>query len=101
LNEPLPQSLFQGFQHGSKIIFNSDPKLTRSSPGHPRSQSMHYSALRSQDIRKIELARRLGCSPSQVDRLLDIQHRSKLDQLEAAFAAIGKRLLIRVRDLAA
>jgi antitoxin HicB len=60
-----------------------------------------YSALRSQGIRKIELARRMGCSPSQVDRLLDIQHRSRLDQLEAAFAAIGKRLSIQVRDLAA
>lgn len=60
-----------------------------------------YEALRSAGIKKIELARRLGCSPSQVDRLLDIQHKSKLDQLQAAFAAIGKRLSIRVEDLAA
>ena len=62
---------------------------------------MLYEALRSAGIRKIELARRLGCSPSQVDRLLDIKHKSKLDQLQAAFAAIGKRLSIQVRDLAA
>src|SRR5438477_7438347 len=34
---------------------------------------MLYSALRSAGIRKVELARRLGCSASQVDRLLDIQ----------------------------
>jgi antitoxin HicB len=60
-----------------------------------------YEALRSAGIRKIELARRLGCSPSQVDRLLDIQHKSKLDQLQAAFAALGKRLSIHVQDLAA
>jgi antitoxin HicB len=59
-----------------------------------------YEALRSAGIRKIELARRLGCSPSQVDRLLDIQHKSKLDQLQAAFAALGKRLSIHVQDLA-
>jgi antitoxin HicB len=70
-------------------------------PALSEAKFMLYSALRSQGIRKIELARRLGCSPSQVDRLLDIQHRSKLDQLEAAFAAIGKRLSIQVRDLAA
>jgi len=62
---------------------------------------MLYSALRSAGIRKVELARRLGCSASQVDRLLDIQHKSKLDQLEAAFAAIGKRLCVQVQDLAA
>jgi antitoxin HicB len=60
-----------------------------------------YEALRSAGIKKIELARRLGCSPSQVDRLLDLQHKSKLDQLQAAFAALGKRLSIHVQDLAA
>ena len=49
---------------------------------------------------KIDLARRLKCSPSQVDRLLDISHHSKLDQMEAAFAAIGKRLAIEIRDAA-
>ncbi len=59
-----------------------------------------YSALRAAGIKKIELARRLGCSPSQVDRLLDIQHKSKLDQLEAAFAALGKRLEIEVVEAA-
>jgi len=32
-----------------------------------------YSALRAAGIKKVELARRLKCSPSQVDRLLDIQ----------------------------
>jgi antitoxin HicB len=59
-----------------------------------------YSALRASGIRKVELARRLRCSPSQVDRLLDIQHKSKLDQLEAAFAALGKRLEIEVVEAA-
>jgi len=57
--------------------------------------------LRSAGIRKVELARRLRCSPSQVDRLLDIKHKSKLDQLEAAFTPIGKRLSDQVHDLAA
>jgi len=59
-----------------------------------------YSALRASGIKKVELARRLHCSPSQVDRLLDIQHKSKLDQLEAAFAALGKRLEIEVVEAA-
>jgi antitoxin HicB len=59
-----------------------------------------YSALRAAGIKKIELARRLNCSPSQVDRLLDIQHASRLDQLEAAFRAIGMRLTIAVEKAA-
>ena len=59
-----------------------------------------YSALRAAGVRKIELARRLKCSPSQIDRLLAISHHSKLDQMEAAFAAIGKRLAIEIRDAA-
>lgn len=59
-----------------------------------------YSALRAAGIKKIELARRLDCSPSQVDRLLDIQHNSRLDQIEAAFAALGKRLEIEVVEAA-
>jgi antitoxin HicB len=59
-----------------------------------------YSALREAGIRKVELARKLKCSPSQVDRLLDITHHSRLDRIEAAFAAIGKRLAIEIQDAA-
>jgi hypothetical protein len=46
-------------------------------------------------------ARPLGCSPSQVDRLLDINHKSRLDRLQAAFTALGKRLSFQVNDRAA
>ena len=70
-------------------------------PALSEAKFMLYEALRSAGIRKSELARRLGCSPSQVDRLLDIKHKSKLDRLQAAFAAIGKRLSVRVQNLAA
>jgi antitoxin HicB len=54
-----------------------------------------YSLLRAAGGKKIELARRLKCSPSQVDRLLDISHKSRLEQIEATFAAIGKAVLLR------
>jgi antitoxin HicB len=59
-----------------------------------------YAALRDAGIRKIDLARRLKISPSQVDRLLDLTHRSKFDQIEAAFSAIGKRLATEILDAA-
>jgi antitoxin HicB len=36
----------------------------------------------------------------QVDRLLDLRHASRLDQIEAAFAALHKRVVIEIRDAA-
>ncbi|SPF52218.1 Antitoxin HicB [Candidatus Sulfopaludibacter sp. SbA4] len=59
-----------------------------------------YSAMRAQKIGKAELARRLNCHLPQVDRLLDLLHSSRLEQLEAAFRAIGKRLTIAVEEAA-
>ena len=70
-------------------------------PALSEAKFMLYTALRSAGIRKVDLAVRLGCSPSQVDRLLDIKHKSRLDRLQAAFAAIGKRLIVQVVDQAA
>ena len=59
-----------------------------------------YQAMRTKGVGKAELARRLNCHLPQVDRLLDLDHGSRLDQLEAAFRALGKQLTIDVRDAA-
>jgi antitoxin HicB len=59
-----------------------------------------YSAMRAQRIGKAELSRRLNCHLPQVDRLLDLDHASRLDQLEAAFRVLGKRLTIEIREAA-
>jgi antitoxin HicB len=59
-----------------------------------------YKQLRRQGVRKAELARRLGWHLPQVDRLLDLHHDSRMDQLEKAFAALGKRILISIEDAA-
>ena len=59
-----------------------------------------YSTMRARRIRKTELARRLNCHLPQVDRLLDLRHSSRLDQLEAAFRVLGKELTVRVLDAA-
>lgn len=53
-----------------------------------------YQEMRAQGVRKAELARRLHWHMPQVDRLLDLNHASRLDQLEAALAALGKRLKV-------
>jgi antitoxin HicB len=54
-----------------------------------------YEAMRTSDIGKAELARRLNVHLPQVDRLLDLRHGSKLDQLEAAARALGGRLEVQ------
>jgi len=59
-----------------------------------------YMAFRSAGIRKAELARRLRIPKTTVDRLFDLDHHSRLDQLEAAFAALGKRLGVEIQDAA-
>ena len=55
---------------------------------------MLYQGMREQGIGKAELARRLGWHMPQVDRLLDLRHRSRLDKMDAALAAIGRRLYV-------
>ncbi len=59
-----------------------------------------YREMLSTGIRKAELARRLGCHMRQVDRLLDLHHASRLDQIEAAFAALNKRIVIEIEEAA-
>jgi len=51
-----------------------------------------YREMTLQGIRKAELARRLGWKAPQVDRLFDLGHASRLDQLEAAAKALGRHI---------
>ena len=55
---------------------------------------MLYQGMRDEGVGKAELARRLGWHMPQVDRVLDINHRSRLDQMDAALGAIGRRLQV-------
>jgi len=55
-----------------------------------------YQAMTEQGIKKSELARRLGWHMPQVDRLFDLHHASRLDQIEAAARVLGRHLEVRV-----
>jgi antitoxin HicB len=59
-----------------------------------------YDAMREAGVSQTALALRLGCDPRQVRRLLDLDHASRLDQLEVALAALGKRLVVGIGDAA-
>ncbi|MDQ0474151.1 type II toxin-antitoxin system HicB family antitoxin [Labrys wisconsinensis] len=59
-----------------------------------------YVALRASGITRAELARRLSWNRESVDRLFRLDHASRLDQLEAAFGALGRQVDIEVREAA-
>jgi antitoxin HicB len=59
-----------------------------------------YRQFLASGLRKVDLARRLGIPKTVVDRLFDLTHHSRLDQIEAAFAAFGKRLAVQIEDAA-
>lgn len=55
-----------------------------------------WNAMMERDMRKADLCRLLGVAQVQGDRLVDFLHTSKMEQLESALSALGKRLSISV-----
>lgn len=56
-----------------------------------------YRALRSAGLTRAELQRRLGWNRESVDRLFRLDHKSRLEQIEAAFHALGREIDLRIR----
>lgn len=50
-------------------------------------------------VTKTELARRLDVHLPQVDRLLDVRHASRFDQVERALSVLGERVVLVFRPL--
>lgn len=59
-----------------------------------------YGLMIKTGTRKADLARKLGIHAPQVDRLLDLDHDSRLDQIDSAVRALGKELEIRIVEAA-
>ena len=49
-----------------------------------------------QNVRPAELARRLHTTPQVINRLTNLQHTTRIDGIDAALRALGKRLEIRL-----
>jgi antitoxin HicB len=47
-----------------------------------------------QKVRPIDLARRIGTTKQEVNRLTDLKHTTKIDRIDAALRALGKRLIL-------
>jgi antitoxin HicB len=59
-----------------------------------------YREARNAGISKAELGRRLGWHAPQIDRLFDLNHHSRIEQIDQALRALGKRSVVSVRDAA-
>ena len=59
-----------------------------------------HQRMQSQGVSKADLARRLGWHMPQVDRVLDINHRSRLDRIDAALNAFDCCLTVQVTAVA-
>jgi len=59
-----------------------------------------YLAMRERHMRNTELAKRLGVSETVVRRMLNPRHVTKPEKIQAALAALGKRLVVTFEDAA-
>jgi antitoxin HicB len=55
-----------------------------------------WNEMMARDMRKADLCRLLGLAQTQGDRLVDFLHTSKMEAIEKALAALGKRLVVSV-----
>ena len=58
-----------------------------------------YQAMMAKGLRKADLVRILGVHGPQVDRLLSLVHKSKLEQVEDALARLGYRVSLSVEPM--
>lgn len=84
---PVPSKL-RRTQHPISIPLYLAPKLAL------------YLAMREGGMRNTELARRLGVTETVVRRMLDPRHNTKPAKIQAALAALGKRIVVRFVDAA-
>jgi antitoxin HicB len=59
-----------------------------------------YLAMRDQEVNNSELARRLGVHERVIRRMLDPQHATKAEKIQAALAPLGKQMTVEVCDTA-
>ena len=97
--EALESALEFYFEDGRPVPMPGKPKRGQRTVMLPSSMSAKVLLLNemlAQNVRPAELARRLGRSPQEINRLTNLRHATKIDGLTAAFKALGRRLELRV-----
>ncbi len=95
--EALELSMEFYFEDMRPVPMPSKPKrgqaLVELSPGVAAKVLLLNEMLR-QKVRPIDLARRLGTTKQEVNRLTNLRHATKIDRIDAALRTMGKRLNI-------
>jgi antitoxin HicB len=65
-------------------------------PPLPAAKLALYQAMRDAKLTNVALGRRLKITEAAVRRLIDLDHRSHIGQVEDALAVLGKRLVVEV-----
>jgi antitoxin HicB len=84
---PNPSRIKRG-QHAISVPLYLAPKLAL------------YLAMRESGLRNTDMAKRLGLSETVVRRMLDPKHNTKPEKIQAALAALGKRIVVSFEDAA-
>lgn len=74
----------------------NDDQITVSLPALSEAKVLIWNEMFDQKLRKADLARLLGVHTPQVDRLFDLGHASKLNFVEQAAKALGKKLTVEL-----
>ena len=56
--------------------------------------------MRERRVDNSELARRIGIHERVIRRMLDPEHATKAEKIQAALGALGKQITVEVRDAA-
>ena len=89
-----------GYIEGRRDIPRPSPERGRplvSLPALVAAKIALYRAMRERGLGNAALAKRLGTVEGTVRRLLDLDHRSHIGQVEAALHALGQRLVVATR----
>ena len=94
----LEEAVAARIHDGRDVPSPSDGEVRAALPTLTTVKVILYQGMKDQGIGKAELARRLGWHLPQVDRVLDLRRRSRLDRMDAALGAIGRRLQVSAKD---
>jgi antitoxin HicB len=59
-----------------------------------------YLTMREAKMSNVKLAKQIGCDEKDVRRMLDPRHNSRITALQAALAALGKKIVLAVENAA-
>ena len=96
--DALDEAIAARIHRGQEIPSPSPGRTRVTLPSLTAVKVILYQGMKDEGVGKAELARRLGWHLPQVDRVLDVNHRSRLDRMDAALGAIGRRLEVRAES---